>query len=90
MSTLGSIPEWRLLGNEPAIAAIRGPSLAVSAADPDSVIPVNQQQRLFPTKAAMQLSRSLIGHAHAWRWVERRMAASCGSREKGRHLPVLM
>lgn len=24
MSELGSIPEWRLLGNEPEIAAIRG------------------------------------------------------------------
>lgn len=46
-----------------------------AALDPNPVIPEHQRQCLLPPKAAIQLSRSGMGHAHGRLWVVRRMAA---------------
>ena len=52
MSGMGSQAERRLLGNEPAIAAIRRLSKAVSVADSEPVVRVRDNECLLLTEAA--------------------------------------
>jgi len=59
----GSLPECRVMGNEPRKAAIRDLNRERSAADPEPDIHGRQIERLPPPKAANPLSGSPISHA---------------------------
>jgi hypothetical protein len=69
MTAKGSLAEFRLLGNEPAISAIRALSWAEAPADPGPVVRVRQIERRVPPKAAMALSGSRIDGAYDRLWV---------------------
>lgn len=67
---MGSLAKWRELANEPAIAAVRSLSRAVSAADPDSVVHDRPASCPVPPKAATRLSGSPISPDHDLDWGE--------------------
>ena len=59
MTAMGSFPEWRVSGSEPAIAAISCLSGALSAADPTSVVPIQVDVSLCRNRAIASASETL-------------------------------
>lgn len=54
MTDLGSLSACQILGNEPTIAAIRGPSRAVAAVDPEPVVHRSEIERPVSPEAAIR------------------------------------
>jgi hypothetical protein len=81
MSAEGSIAECRVLGNEPRIAAFRGPSRPVSAAASETVVHGCRVECLVLLEAAIPLLRSNFETARRSRRAEQ---AGLGIREGSR------
>lgn len=64
MSATGSLAEWRELANEPAIAAVRSLSRAVSAAGSNYAGPMQYRECLLFLEAAIPISGSHIRGTH--------------------------